>query len=151
MLSSFQISFFFPKIAKANWPSSREDYLWYESGTNNKQLQLQCCYRTSSWLLLAHNSTLWRREPASHGTTVWRYDQIKASALDADTSSKRLVDRIVCHQRNRYTCQHSYQEINLQTKIIFFPTSNKKLRIWGMNLICTKAAFHWSESAKAFK
>lgn len=32
---------FFKKIEKANGPSSNEDFLWYETSTNNKQLQLQ--------------------------------------------------------------------------------------------------------------
>lgn len=147
-------SAFFSTIVKTNWPGSNEDYLWYESSTTNKKLQLwrpQFFYRISSWLLLSHNSALWSREPASHGTAVWHYDQVKASALDADISFKRLIHRIVYHQRSRYMCQQCYQEINFQTTVIFFPTSNKKVRIWGMNLICSKAAFYWSDSAKAFK
>lgn len=147
-------SAFFPKPAKANWPTSNRDHIWYESGTNNKQLQLwqlQFFYRISSWLSLSHNSALRSGELASHGAALWRYGQIKASALAADASFKRLIHRIVYHQRNRYMCQHCFQKISFQTKVIYFPTSNKKkIRIWGMNLICSKAAFHWSDSAKAF-
>lgn len=44
-------------------------------------------------------------------------------------------------------CQPCYQEDSFQTK----PTSNKKLRIGNMNLICSKDAFHLSDSAKTIQ
>lgn len=111
---------FFQKIEKANGPSSNEDFLWYETSTNNKQLQLQqFFYRISSWLVLSHISALWSRDPVPHRISVWHYDQVKASALDQGTSFKRLIHEIVYHQRNRYMYQHCYREIHFQTKVIF--------------------------------
>lgn len=71
----------------------------------------------------------------------------KSRALDIDTPFKRLIHSIIYHQRNRYMCQPCCQKDNFQTK----PTSNKKLRIGNMNVICSKDDFHLSDSAKAFK